>query len=862
MGSAETRTPPKGFYKAALQYSHSFPDRIVMRTTLLLFILTVSVNTVAAQGLSGSLLANNRPSVPEELEILGISVEGVEGETMQSFAIRSSGLAVGQTVVLPGDPAISEAIRSIYRLRVFSDVKIVEERRAGNGVFLLIQLTEEPQLAEFTFSGIKKKDRRKLEDKVTLFKGTRVRPADLERSIQVIRDHFAEKGFMLAEVEVNRTPGPENTVNLEFAIDQGEKVRIREVLVSGNENISSRSVRRKLKKTKPRRSIFFWRKARFDRMLYEEDKVNLINHFNSKGYYDARVLKDSVWLDTSGEKPGMVVSLELHEGPQYHIRNVEWEGNTIYPDEVLSSALGVEPGDTYNSERIEQNLHGNQASSDVSSLYMNRGHMLFRVEPEVRVLEGDSLDLYYDLYEGDIFNFGEITIAGNDKTKEHVVRRELYTIPGQTFSRELIQETIRRLSQLKYFDQEKLGAGPSIDLDTEEKEVNLTYNLEEVGSDQLELSGTYGRWGVILMLRFGFNNFSVQDFFKPGAWRPLPSGDGQQLSVSLQTSGRQYQSYSLGFTEPWLRGKPTPVGFQISHSRFSGLGFYGYSFFGEDDEDDRDLGFANTNARVFYEQRLRWPDDKFSTSTSLGYQFYSNRNYTSVLPLGRSQQVTVRQALSRSSVDHPVFPTAGSTFLLSGELALPIKNFIQYHKWKLTTSWNAPILRKLTASFSADFGYIGSLTGGDVLFERYVVGGSPFDVQGYRNNFGKDIIYMRGYPARVLGPRRGEEAVGGRVLNKFTSELRVLAVQTPQLTAAPYLFMDAANTWDTFQTYNPRQLYRSAGVGARLFLPILGMLEVAYGYNFDEFAPISGQQSNHDGSRKWFFQFTLGQGFN
>ncbi len=816
-----------------------------------------------AQGLSGSTLASSRSYAPEELEIMGISVAGVETETMQSFAIRSSGLAVGQTLALPGDPAISEAIRNIYRLRVFSDVKIVEERRVDNGVFLVIHLTEEPQLAEFTFSGIKKRDRRKLEDKVTLFKGTRVRPADLERSKQVIKDHFAEKGYLLAEVEVTRTPGPENTVNLDFAIDRGEKVRIREVMVSGNENISGRSVRRKMKKTKPRRPLFFWRKARFDRMQYEEDKVNVINHFNSKGYYDARVLKDSVWLDTSAEKPGMIVSMELHEGPQYHVRNVEWEGNTIYPDEVLSSALGVESGDVFNSERIEQNLHGNQSSSDVSSLYMNRGHMLFRVQPEVRVLEGDSLDLYYDLYEGDIFSFGEITIAGNDKTKEHVVRRELYTIPGQTFSRELIQETIRRLSQLKYFDQEKLGAGPSIDLDQEEKEVNLAYNLEEVGSDQLELSGTYGRWGVILMLRFAFNNFSAQDFFKGSAWRPLPSGDGQQLSVSLQTSGRQYQSYSLGFTEPWLRGRPTPVGFQVSHSRFSGLGFYGYSsIYDDDDARQSDLGFANTSVRVFYEQRLRWPDDKFSTSTSLGYQFYSNRNYTSALPIGRSQQVTVRQALSRSSVDHPIFPTAGSTFLLSGELALPVSDFIQYHKWKLSTSWNVPVLRKLTTSFSADFGYIGSLTGGDVLFERYVVGGSPFDHQGYRNNFGKDIIYMRGYPARVLGPRRGNEAVGGRVLNKFASELRLLAVQTPQLTAAPYLFMDAANTWDTFETYNPGQLYRSAGVGARLFLPILGMLEIAYGYNFDEFAPISGQRSNHDGSRKWFFQFTLGQGFN
>ena len=833
-----------------------------MRIIILLFMSLIGANAAMAQGLSGGTLANNR-IVPEELEILGISVEGVESESMQGFAIRSSGLAVGQNVTLPGDPVISEAIRSIYRLRVFSDVKIVEERRVEDGVFLLIQLTEEPQLAEFAFTGIKKKHRRKLEEQVPLLKGTRVRPADLERTKQVIKDFFGEKGYLLTEIDVKQTDGLENTINLEFQIDRGKKVRIREVHVSGNENISDRSVRRKLKKTKPRRSsLFFWRKARFDRMLYEEDKVNVINHFNSKGYYDARVVKDSVWLDTFGEKPGMIVFMEIHEGPEYHVRNVEWEGNTIYTDEVLSASLGVESGDIYNAERIEQNLHGNQASSDISSLYMNRGHMLFRVQPEIRVVEGDSLDLYYDLYEGDIFSFGEITIAGNDKTKEHVVRRELYTIPGQTFSREMIQETIRRLSQLKYFDQEKLGAGPSIDLDQEEKEVHLTYNLEEVGSDQLELSGTYARYGVILMLRFGFNNFSAQDFFKGSAWRPLPSGDGQQLSVSLQTSGQNYQSYSLGFTEPWLNGKPTPVGFQVSHSRLNGLGFYGYQAYQDDDNRNSDLGFANTSARVFYEQRLRWPDDKFSASTSLGYQFYSNRNFTSALPRGRSQQVTIRQGLSRSSVDHPVFPTAGSTFLLSGELALPISDFIQYHKWKLSTSWNVPLLRKLTTSFSADFGYIGSITGDDVLFERYVVGGSPFDVQGYRNNFGKDIIFMRGYPARVLGPRRGSEAVGGRVLNKFTSEFRFLAVQTPQLTAAPYLFMDAANTWDTFRTYNPRQLYRSAGVGTRLFLPILGMLEIAYGYNFDEFSPIAGQRNKHDGTKQWFFQFTLGQGFN
>ncbi len=834
----------------------------MMRILFGILITVFGVHGGFAQGFSSTPSTSFASLTSDEIEILGITVDGVKTESMQNFAIRSSGLTVGQKVTFPNDPAISEAIRNLYRLKVFSDVKIVEENRVEEGVFLMIQLTEEPQLADFTFSGIKRSDRRKLSEEIPLFKGTRVRPADLEISVQVIKDYFDEKGFPLADVTITESPGPDNTINVDFAVNRGEKVRIRRVLISGNENISNRSVRRKLKNTKPRLPLFFWRKARFDPMEYEEDKVNVINHYNSKGFYDARIVADSVWLETINGKPSKVVSLEIHEGPKYHVRNIEWEGNTVYNDEVLTSSLGIEAGDVYNADRIDKNLYGNQSSSDVSSLYMNRGHMLFRVQPEVQVVEGDSLDLSYDLYEGDIFSFGDISIAGNDKTKEHVVRRELYTIPGQTFSRELIQETIRRLSQLKYFNQEKLGAGPSIDLDQENKKVDLVYNLEEVGSDQLELSGTYGRFGVILMLRFGFNNFSAQDLFKPSAWRPLPSGDGQQLSVSLQTSGRQYQSYSLGFTEPWLNGRPTPVGFQVSHSRFRGIGFYGYNSLLNNSQRDSNLRFSNTAARVFYEQRLQWPDDKFSTSTSLGYQFYSNVNYTSALPSGQSQQITLRQGLSRSSLDHPIFPTIGSTLLLSGEVALPISDFIQYHKWKLNTSWNVPILRKLTASFSADFGYIGSLTGDDVLFERYIVGGSPFDVQGYRTNFGKDIIYMRGYPSRVLGPRRGNEAIGGRILNKFTSELRLLAVQSPQLTAAPYLFMDAANTWDRIQTYNPNQLYRSAGLGARLFLPILGMLEIAYGYNFDEFTPIGAQNSNHNGSRRWFFQFTIGQGFN
>ena len=830
---------------------------------LALFAVPVALSaqplTPGLSGAGNGGTASNFSSTPQELEILGLSVEGVESESMINFVLRSSGLVTGQMITLPADQAIAEAIRSLYKLHVFSDIKIVEERRAGSGVFLKIVVREEPQLTEYTFSGIKKRHTRELEKKMPLFKGSRVRPGDLERSVQIIKDYFSEKGHMLAEVNVTREVTPENTVTVNFEVSIGQKVRIRGVVINGSESISEATIRRKLKKTKTYKPLFFWRKSRFDPSLYEEDLERVISHYKAKGYYDARLLRDSVYLDVTDGKAGLVVQLDLVEGPQYHIRNMAWEGNTVYPDRVLSNALGVESGDVYNGERLEQNLYGNKQSSDVSSLYMNRGYMLFRVEPEVRVVEGDSLDLYYDMYEGDIFEFGQIAIKGNSKTKEHVIRRELYTIPGQTFSREMIQETIRRLSQLNYFDQEKLGTGPSIDLNNEEKTVDLTYNLEEIGSDQLELSGSYHRYGLILMLRFAFNNFSAGDIFKRRSWRPLPAGDGQRLSVALQTSGKAYQSFQFSFTEPWFRGRPTPFGFSASHSRFSGYGYSYYSF--TQPLANTSEYFVRSSGTVFYEQRLQWPDDKFNTATSIGYQHFINRNFTSVLPLGTSEQITIQQALTRNSLDHPIFPTTGSSFLLSATLAAPIGGFVQYHKWRLNSSWNVPILNKLSVSMSGEFGYIGSLTGEEVLFERYIVGGSPFDYQGAFNNYGKDIVFMRGYPERVLGPRRNDEPVGGRILNKFTSELRLLAVQTPQITAAPYLFMDAANTWDNFSSYRPTQLFRSAGVGARLFLPILGMLEVTYGYNFDQFVPYPGLESKHDGSNKWLFQFTLGQGF-
>lgn len=822
-----------------------------LRTTLLLLILAVGVSPAAAQQSAFGSLASREPFLarPTSLEILGITVEGVESESARAIVTQASGLKVGQTVMLPGDEAVAEAIRSIYQLGLFSDVRILEDRRVGTGVYLSIHVEQEPRLAEYTFSGVKKGHRKDLKKEVPLLAGSPVRPSDIQRSKQIVENYLRDKGYMLASVQVEREETPEGLVKLDFVVDRGKRLEVEEIILRGNEAVSDRRINRQMKTNKDR-WWKFWSSARFERDTYREDLQRVIKYYNDKGYYDARIVADSVYVRNEDD-PGVVVELTIEEGDRYYVRSINWEGNTVYSDEFLTQALGVEPGDPFNRTRLESNLYQNRNSSDVASLYMNRGYMRFNAEPSITV-NGDSLDIHFDVMEGDIYEFGDIAIAGNTKTKEHVIRRELYTVPGQTFSRDAIQESLRRLSQLNYFTQESLADGPSININEEAKTVDLGYTVAEQSSDQLELSGTWGSFGLVLMLRFSFNNFSAQNLFNASAWDPLPSGDGQRLSLAVQTNGRYYQNYSVSFTEPWFRGRPTPIGGSLSYSWLDGNRLRLGAF------QSRGGSLQTASARFFYERRLKWPDDKFTMSTALRYQYYNNQDLFATIPDGVSQIVTAQQSVGRNSLDHPIFPMAGSQFRMSLEVAPPLGGFVQYHKWRFDSQWNVPLAKKLSIGFSTDFGYVGSITGDRVDFERFIVGGSPFDNQGMYSYFGRDIVYMRGYPSAAIGPRLGNEPVGGTILNKYTSELKWMAIQTPQLSAAPYLFLDAVNTWDSFGAYNPTELFRSGGVGMRLFLPILGMLELTYGYNFDTFQRTTNR---HDGSRQWYFQFSLGQGF-
>ncbi|MEL6444629.1 MAG: outer membrane protein assembly factor BamA [Bacteroidota bacterium] len=828
--------------------------RLFLLLSTLAVALFFTTFPVAAQ-LPGQQLGQARPATPQVYEVLGLSVAGTEDENTRRFVLQVSGLEVGQRVQMPVDDGIAEAVRKLYQAGSFSNVEVLAENIVGEGIFLLIRVEEQPRLASIQFEGVKRGQRDDLEETVPLLRGRPVRPADLARTEQAIINYFRDEGYLLATVDHTVSVNDNGRADVVFNVDRGRKVEVENISFVGNDSFSERTLRKRLKNTPEDRWWRFWSGESFVAQDFEEDLQTLVDWYQDEGYYGARVLQDSVWVEGEAQgEPEVHIQIKVEEGPLYVIRDVSFEGNTEYTDAQLRTALGFEVGEPYSKKKFEQNLYYNPDHSDIASLYTDRGYLRFNAIPTITTTQGDSLDIAFLINEGDIYEFGQITIAGNTKTKEHVVRRELRTIPGQTYSRQAIERSVRELVTLNYFAQEELAGGPSIEIDEETRTVGLTYNLTEAGGDQLELSGGWGGFtGLLLQAGVRFNNFSIQNLFDGSAWRPVPSGDGQTLALQVQTNGRFYQNYSLSFTEPWFRGRPNPVGFSLGYT-YNGL----RSRFVSDQVGEGD-SFQLVSARVFNRFRLKWPDDFFQTGTDLSYRLYNinGQGFSNAfgLPVGVSQELNVRQSLTRNSLNNPIFPSAGSSFLFSAEAALPLPGFIQYHKWRLSNDWYLPIFGRLSFGAKADYGYIGSLTGDEVEFQRYLLGGSPLDAQGNFIGFGKDVLFMRGYPLGVISPRQDGEAVGGRIFNQYSAEIQLLAVQSPQLQFAPYLFADAGNAWDSFDTYSPSRLFRSAGFGAKIFLPILGLVDLNYGYQIDPFVP---RNSTDTGLPQWRFQFSLG----
>lgn len=771
----------------------------------------------------------------------------------ESYLQSTSGLIAGEVITIPGD-AISNAIRQLYRTGLFSDVRIEYEEVTG-GIKLLIYVLEQPRLESYTLSGIKKSQRRDLRERLNLLSGFAVTRAVKAQAVQTIERFYKEKGYWNTKVEVleSLTNDMRNRLILDFKIDPGQLIRVREFEFIGNDEIEDGKLVKVFKTIKEDRWWRLFKKHVYIKDEYDEGVDNLLAYYRELGYRDVRILSDSIYVEGWKNKEGVYLQFTIDEGNQYKVRNITWDGNSVYPDEVLSAALEFEEGDIFNETKYQQNLTFKQDNSDITSLYHNIGYLFFDIRPSVEVVAEDSVDLNFEIIENDVAYIRQVSFSGNDKTHDDVIRRTLRTIPGQTYSRAAIIRSIRELSTLGYFTPE--GINPVPYPNQLDKTVDVEFELDESQStDNFEFSGGFGgqQIGVILSARVNFNNFSLARAFEPGGWKPIPSGDGQRFSLGVQVTGRGYQSYSVSFSEPWLRGKPTSLGVSLSYDR---LNYNSSAFI----YSTRNYELFSATASVG--KRLKWPDDYFQLTTSVSYQLYNVAGFSSVFSSGVANILNARVGVERNSLDNFISPTAGSNFGISGEFAPPIPGFNQYYKIRSNYQHHYNIIDKFVLSGSVEYGFIGYFGSGERSnFQRFYLGGTQIQ---QRQNFINDNIDMRGFPGGfngVISPLdENQTQIGGRIYDKYSFELRYPAVSNEQLQLIPYLFADAGNTFADFKTFDPFNVKRATGVGVRIFLPILGLVDLSYGYRLD------GTPASADGQglspKTWEFLFNIGAPF-
>ncbi len=827
--------------------------------------------TVAKMSYSGT---------PKKYTIADIEIVGVENLD-KKILINLSGLKVGQTITVPGDD-ISQAARRYWNHGLFSSVKIYQSKVVGRDIYLQIKLVERPRLSEINFYGLKRSEVDDVDSKVAMMKGSQVTPFMITRAKKYVTNYFVDKGFYNTEVTIiqrNDANNP-NQVILDITVDKKEKVKVRELNISGNTVMSYRKLNRAMKKTNAKKLYNFFRTKKFVKEKYEEDLGNLIAIYNEKGYRDARIVSEKV---TKNDNNTVDINIEVDEGNKYYLGNVSWVGNSIYSGDYLSYKLRMDKGDVFNSKKLSKRLFEDEDA--VHSEYMDNGYLFSRITPIEANVYNDTIDLEMRVEEGPQASINEVIIRGNTKTHEQVVRREVRTKPGQLFSKSELIRTVRELAQLGYFNPENID--PKVSPDADNGTVDLTYNLEEKSSDQIELSGGWGAGMFVGSVGLKFTNFSIRNIFNKEAYSPLPTGDGQSLTLRAQANGSYYQSYSASFTEPWLGGK-RPNSFTISgyYSSQTGVSssyynnFYNayYAGYGNSTVTSRkDLhqyrkvaGFS-----VGLGKRLSWPDDWFTLYTEIGYQVYMLRNWQYFLMQnGHSNNINMRVILSRSSIDNPIYTRTGSTFSLGVNFTFPYSLFdgknwksidddkerykyIEYHKWSLKGAFFKSLdnTRKLVLMGKMEMGFVGYYDKyKKTPFEKFVMGGDG--MSGY-STYGEETIGLRGYENSSLTPRslvNNSYAYDGNIYNKFTMELRYPISLQPSATVFALAFLEAGNCWSEFQDFNPFDLKRSAGVGLRIYLPIFGLLGIDWGYGFDS---VDGY-SNAGGSQ---FHFVIGQSF-
>lgn len=832
-------------------YNHS--DTAIMRKTILLLFTLLSTFWLSAQTDSLGLFDY---SLQQEFEIGAIKVSGANYSDDNAI-IGVSGLKVGNKIQIPGND-IPKAIKSLWKLRLFTDVQIIKEKNIGDVIFLEISVKERPRLSRHSYRGVKKSQQDDLNDEISsyLLKGAIVTEDVKANAAQEIKDFYFEKGYLDTEVnvvEINDSSRV-NAVRLVFDVDRGDRIKISEINFHGNEHVKDKKLRKQLKETKRKGRIFS--SSKFLSEEYKNDKKNLVAYYNTIGFRDARVISDSFSRD---EKGHLQINIDLEEGQRYYFNNIVWKGNSIHDTEKLQRILGINKGDVYNQELLTTRLTYSEDGRDVSTLYMDDGYLSFRVDPVEVAISEDSIDLELRVYEGPQFVIDKIEIKGNDRTHEHVIRREIRTVPGQKFSRSDIIRSQRQLMNLGYFNPEALGINTPVN--PERGTVDIEYTVEERPSDQLELSAGWSGAGVIGTLGVSFNNFSMRNAFKKGSWRPVPMGDGQRLSLRAQTNGSFYQSYNVSFTEPWLGGKkPTSLTVSAYYNRLQQgrkeiPSTYGY--------------FDLLNFSVGVGTRLRWPDDNFISSTSINAQFINLNNYFRIngffsndgelIREGNFNNFSIKQTFSRNTVNEPIFPRTGSTFSVSVKFTPPysllnnkdysdISNqekykFLEYHKWDVDAAWYTPIVGNLILKAGVKMGYLGAYNKelGLSPFERYQLGGDGINNSQFTFT-GVDIISLRGYEIEDLeNNTTNGTRVATPLYNKYTLELRYPISTNPSSTIYTLGFLQAGNSWKSGKDFNPFDLKRSAGVGLRVFLPMFGILGFDYGFGFDKEANNKGQ---------------------
>ena len=811
-------------------------------------------------------------SNPKTYEIGGIMVIGADNLN-NSTLITISGLTVGDKIKIPGDN-FSIAITKLWNEGLFSDVNITIDKIVDNIVFLNINLEENSRLSKFKFKGkISKSDITTLKEDLKLMRGKILTQNIINNSINLIKTYYVNKGFLNVSVGyLTKTDTTAvNSKNLIFNINKGKKVKIKEIKITGRKKIentnktflnrkdtvyaiNNRKVKKSMKETKAKNWWRLFKVSKFIDENYIDDKENLIAKYNEVGYRDARITSDTTYLNKDNT---LTIEMNIEEGAPYKFGAIKFVGNTVYSSEELNRQLGIKKGEIFDQTILDSRLFGSPEGNDISSLYLDDGYLFFNATPVEVAANNKNIDLEIRVYEGKQARVNKVMIKGNTKTNDHVIMREIRTRPGDLFKRSDIMRSQRELSQMAFFDPEAFDV--KVEPDPARNEVDITYVLAEKSSSQIQLQGGWGANRIVGSLNLVFDNFSTQNILNGKSWSPLPSGDGQRLSLSASSNGAYYQNYNVSFTEPWLGGKK-PNALTVSLYR---------SVSSNGQEGDKREAIEILGLTVGIGKRLKNPDDYFTIYNGINFQQYKLINSQSFFTFkdGFSNNVNYNIRLGRNSVDQLIFPRRGSNFSLGLKITPPYSMFdgiddystisdqekykyIEYYKWKYKSSWYSAFTDKLVLATKIEMGLLGAYSNslGVAPFERFYVGGDGLSGMGMVYD-GRELISLRGYSENSVSPQ-----TGATIYNKYTSELRYALSLNPSSTMYALGFLEAGNAWDNFDNFNPFTVKRSAGFGVRIMLPMIGMMGLDYGWGLDD---IPGRSDANGGQ----FHFSIGQQF-